>query len=125
MLPPMSVSFGAARLRGRGHTLVRDRRRATQAAVVNTLELGVMTATVGAVMVALLAYVANRKIILGHQVLGFLALAPIVIPGVVLQRRGEYGKLREYVTILLTGLFLSYLGYLAVPAVGSKVCRPT
>ncbi len=65
---------------------------ATQGAVLNTLELGVMTATVGAVMVALLAYVANRKIILGHQVLGFLALAPIVIPGVV----------------LAVGLFLAY-----------------
>jgi len=57
---------------------------ATQSAVLNTLELGVMTATVGAVLAALLAYIANRKIIAGHQVLGFLALAPVVIPGVVL-----------------------------------------
>lgn len=57
---------------------------ATQSAVLNTLELGIMTATVGAVLAALLAYIANRKIIAGHQVLGFLALAPIVIPGVVL-----------------------------------------
>ena len=65
---------------------------ATQSAVLNTLELGVMTATVGAGLVALLAYVANRKIIVGHQVLGFLALAPIVIPGVV----------------LAVGLFLAY-----------------
>jgi iron(III) transport system permease protein len=57
---------------------------ATQAAIVNTLELGVMTACVGAVLVALLSYIANRRLVLGHQAVAFLALAPIVIPGVVL-----------------------------------------
>ncbi|HET9488478.1 MAG TPA: iron ABC transporter permease [Methylomirabilota bacterium] len=57
---------------------------ATRSAILNTLQLGVLTATVGAGLAALLAYVANRRLILGHQVLAFLALAPIVIPGVVL-----------------------------------------
>ncbi len=57
---------------------------ATQAAIVNTLKLGLLTATVGAVFVALLAYITNRKIIVGHQLLAFLALSPVVIPGVVL-----------------------------------------
>jgi len=57
---------------------------ATQGAVLNTLELGVMTATIGAALAALLAYVTNRRLILGHQFLAFLALAPVVIPGVVL-----------------------------------------
>jgi iron(III) transport system permease protein len=57
---------------------------ATQAAIVNTLELGVATATVGAVLVAVLAYVATRRLVVGHQAIAFLALAPIVIPGVVL-----------------------------------------
>ncbi len=57
---------------------------ATQDAILNTLELGVMTAVVGAGLAAVLAYVSNRKIIAGHQLLGFLALAPVVIPGVVL-----------------------------------------
>ncbi|HXJ77649.1 MAG TPA: iron ABC transporter permease [Candidatus Methylomirabilis sp.] len=56
----------------------------TQAAIVNTLELGLLTASVGAGLAALLAYVTSRKLVAGHQVLGFLALAPIVIPGVVL-----------------------------------------
>jgi iron(III) transport system permease protein len=56
----------------------------TKGAIVNTLELGVVTATVGAVMVALLAYVTNRKLVIGHQIVAFLALAPVVIPGVVL-----------------------------------------
>lgn len=57
---------------------------ATKAAIVNTLELGVLTATAGAGLAAVLAYVANRRLVRGHQILGFLALAPVVIPGVVL-----------------------------------------
>jgi len=57
---------------------------ATQAAIVNTLELGVLTATVGAGLVALLAYVTSRRLVIGHQVIAFFALAPVVIPGVVL-----------------------------------------
>jgi iron(III) transport system permease protein len=56
----------------------------TQAAIVNTLELGLATATVGAVMVALLSYVTNRRLVVGHQIVAFLALAPVVIPGIVL-----------------------------------------
>jgi iron(III) transport system permease protein len=56
----------------------------TRESIVNTLELGVMSACVGAVLAALLAYVARRKVIVGHQLVSFLALAPIVIPGVVL-----------------------------------------
>ena len=42
----------------------------------------------------------------------------MLLTGAAIQRRGDYGKLREYVTIVLTALFLSYLGYVAVPAVG-------
>jgi len=57
---------------------------ATQSAIVNTLELGILTACVGAGLATLLAYVTNRKLVLGHQVLGFLAVSPVVIPGVVL-----------------------------------------
>ena len=57
---------------------------ATQAAIVNTLELGVLTASVGAGLAAVLAYIARRRVVFGHQLVGFLALAPIAIPGVVL-----------------------------------------
>ena len=64
----------------------------TQSAILNTIELGIMTACVGAGLAALLAYIANRKLIPGHQLLTFLALAPVVIPGVV----------------LAVGLFLAY-----------------
>jgi len=57
---------------------------ATKSAVVNTLELGIMTATVGALLAALLAYTVNRRLVPGSQFLPFLVLAPVVIPGVVL-----------------------------------------
>jgi iron(III) transport system permease protein len=57
---------------------------ATKDAIVNTLELGIMTATVGALMAALLAYTVNRRLVPGSQFLPFLVLAPVVIPGVVL-----------------------------------------
>ncbi|HMH49837.1 MAG TPA: iron ABC transporter permease [Candidatus Acidoferrum sp.] len=57
---------------------------ATKDAIVNTLELGIMTATVGALLAALLAYTVNRKLVPGSQFLPFLVLAPVVIPGVVL-----------------------------------------
>jgi len=57
---------------------------ATRDAVVNTLELGLLTATVGAGLVALLAYIASRRLVFGYQVVAFLALVPVVIPGVVL-----------------------------------------
>jgi iron(III) transport system permease protein len=56
----------------------------TKDAIINTLELGIVTASVGAAMVALLAYVTNRRLVVGHQIVAFLALAPVVIPGVVL-----------------------------------------
>jgi len=56
----------------------------TQTAIVNTLELGILTACVGAGLATLLAYITNRRLIVGHQLLAFLALAPVVIPGVVL-----------------------------------------
>jgi iron(III) transport system permease protein len=56
----------------------------TRSAIVNTIELGVLTACVGAALATLLAYVTNRRLVAGHQVLGFLAVAPVVIPGVVL-----------------------------------------
>lgn len=56
----------------------------TQTAIVNTLELGVLTACVGAVLAALLAYVTSRELVRGHRALAFIVLTPVVIPGVVL-----------------------------------------
>src|SRR6478672_1808954 len=65
---------------------------ATKLAVKNTFLLGVASATIGTIMAVVIAYVTTRKAIRGHRALGFLATAPVAIPGIVLG----------------VGLFLSY-----------------
>jgi hypothetical protein len=42
----------------------------------------------------------------------------MVIPGAVLYARGNLSELRRYVCVILTAMYLSYLGYFAVPAIG-------
>jgi len=42
----------------------------------------------------------------------------MLVPGGVLYARGELAKLREYTSVVLSGMYVSYLGYFAVPAVG-------
>jgi iron(III) transport system permease protein len=84
---------------------------ATRAAIVNTLELGVLTACVGAGLAALLAYIANRRLIVGHEVVAFLAMAPVVIPGVVLAVALFVAYTRPPFVLYgtLTILFVAYL----------------
>ncbi len=84
---------------------------ATQSAILNTLELGVLTASVGAGLVALLCYVTNRRLIMGHQLAAFLALAPVVIPGVVLAVGLFIAYTRPPLLLYgtLTILFIAYL----------------
>ena len=86
----LRARVGAAAHVGQLHARQLSRSRSSSTArpsraIVNTLELGVLTASVGAVLVALLAYVdqpaAGRSATSSWR---FLALAPIVIPGVVL-----------------------------------------
>lgn len=52
-----------------------------------------------------------------HLCYGFYFVA-MVIPGAALYVRKEFERLREYTSVILTAMFLSYLGYLVVPAVG-------
>jgi iron(III) transport system permease protein len=65
---------------------------ATQLAVKNTFILGILSATIGTIMAVVISYVTSRQAIAGHRALGFLATAPVAIPGIVLG----------------VGLFLSY-----------------
>src|SRR5258707_8348 len=53
---------------------------------------GPATATLGTVLALVIAYVTTRRVIAGSRVLGFLATAPVAVPGIVLG----------------VGLFLSY-----------------
>jgi iron(III) transport system permease protein len=65
---------------------------ATKPALKNTFILGTLAATIGTLLALVIAYLTARKAVTGHRVLGFLATAPIAIPGIVLG----------------VGLFLSY-----------------
>jgi iron(III) transport system permease protein len=65
---------------------------ATQLAFKNTFLLGVAAATIGTVLALVIAYLTTRQAVAGHRALGFLATAPVAIPGIVLG----------------VGLFLSY-----------------
>ncbi|MBI3436045.1 MAG: iron ABC transporter permease [Proteobacteria bacterium] len=57
---------------------------ATQLALKNTVILGVLAASIGTVLALVIGYLTARKAIAGHRALGFLATAPIAIPGIVL-----------------------------------------
>ncbi len=57
---------------------------ATQLALRNTFILGAMAATVGTILALVIAYVNARQAVTGYRVLGFLATAPVAIPGIVL-----------------------------------------
>jgi iron(III) transport system permease protein len=65
---------------------------ATQLAMRNTFLLGVLTATIGTAIALVVAYLVARRSVPGSQFLGYLATAPVAIPGIVLG----------------VGLFLSY-----------------
>jgi iron(III) transport system permease protein len=65
---------------------------ATRLALYNTLLLGVLTATIGTAIALVVSYLVSRRAVPGAPVLGYLATAPIAIPGIVLG----------------VGLFLSY-----------------
>ena len=54
--------------------------------------LGVVSATAGTGLALVVGYVTSRRVFAGHRILGFLATAPVAIPGIVLG----------------VGLFLSY-----------------
>jgi iron(III) transport system permease protein len=56
----------------------------TQLALKNTFLLGVLAATLGTLLAVVTAYLTTRKAIAGYRVLGFLATAPVAIPGIVL-----------------------------------------
>jgi iron(III) transport system permease protein len=56
----------------------------TQLAIFNTFELGILTASVGTLLATLIAYITQRNLLRGARFLTFFALAPLVIPGIVL-----------------------------------------
>jgi len=65
---------------------------ATRLVLKNTVILGTAAATAGTILALVISYMTSRQAVTGHRALGFLATAPIAIPGIVLG----------------VGLFLSY-----------------
>ena len=57
---------------------------ATKLAMKNTFLLGALAATSGTLLALVVAYLTARAAVAGHRALGFLATAPIAIPGIVL-----------------------------------------
>lgn len=57
---------------------------ATQLAMYNTFVLGLATATIGTLIALVIAYLVTRDSIKGAAFLGYLATAPVAIPGIVL-----------------------------------------
>jgi iron(III) transport system permease protein len=57
---------------------------ATGIAFRNTLILCTSAATIGTVMAVVIAYMTSRKAVAWHKALGFLATAPVAVPGIVL-----------------------------------------
>ncbi|HEX2216150.1 MAG TPA: iron ABC transporter permease [Xanthobacteraceae bacterium] len=56
----------------------------TPLALKNTLILGTASATFGTLLALVISYSTARQAVTGHRFLGFLATAPIAIPGIVL-----------------------------------------
>src|SRR6266436_7142681 len=56
----------------------------TMPALKNTFLLATASATLGALLALLIAYIVARRAVPGYRLLGFLATAPIAIPGIVL-----------------------------------------
>jgi iron(III) transport system permease protein len=57
---------------------------ATRLAMWNTFFLGFLTATIGTMIALVVAYFVSRNTTRGSPILGFLATAPVAIPGIVL-----------------------------------------
>src|SRR5690349_11989763 len=56
----------------------------TQLTLKNTFLLGTLAATIGTTLALVIAYVTTREAVPGHRALGFMATAPVAIPGIVL-----------------------------------------
>ena len=98
---------------------------ATKLALYNTFVLGIATATIGTVIAVVISYLTTREAVTGHKALGFLATAPVAIPGIVLgvglflsYTRPPFVLYGTLWILLLAFLTLSHAGRLSADAVG-------
>lgn len=84
---------------------------AAQRAIRNSLVLGAMAATAASLFGALIAYIAERRLLRGSPALAFLAMAPMVIPGIVFAVGLFAGYTRPPV-ILYGTIWILFVAYL-------------
>jgi iron(III) transport system permease protein len=85
----------------------------TKLALQNTFVLGLMSATLGSLLALVIAYLTARAAVRGHRVLGFLATAPIAIPGIVLGV-GLFLAYTRGPVVLYGTLWILLLAYLTI-----------
>ena len=85
----------------------------TRTALQNTFILGALTATLGTTMALVIGYIVVRRAVVGHQALGFLATAPIAIPGIVLGV-GLFLAYTQPPFVLYGTLWILLLAYLTI-----------
>lgn len=80
--PSDPLTFGTLSLRNLRFVFVDFSQ--TRQALGNTVLLGAASATAGTALALCVAYATSRQVARGSRVLGFLATAPVAIPGIVL-----------------------------------------
>ena len=83
----------------------------TRSAIVNTLLLGVVTATLATLLMAGIAYVAHRRLLRGARALAFLATAPLAVPGIVLSI-GLFSAYSRPPLLLYGTIWIIFVAYL-------------
>jgi iron(III) transport system permease protein len=83
----------------------------TRSAIVNTLVVAAVTATAGTIVTAGVAYLAERRLVRGHRVLAFLAVAPLAVPGIVLSI-GLFGVYSRPPLLLYGTIWIIFVAYL-------------
>ena len=91
---------------------------ATQAALRNTFVLGALAATLGTLLALIIGYVTARRAIAGYRLLGFLATAPVAIPGIVLGV-GLFLSYTRPPLVLYGTLWILLLAYLTIELPGA------
>ncbi|MEE9147022.1 MAG: iron ABC transporter permease [Candidatus Tectomicrobia bacterium] len=79
--------------------------------IVNTLILATLAATGGTLVAALIAYISQRRLVKGHQLMGFMATVPLAIPGIVLAV-GLFAAYTREPFVLYGTLWILFLAYL-------------
>jgi iron(III) transport system permease protein len=83
---------------------------AARSSIVNTLILATTAATTAALIASICAYISQRQLVRGHRFLGFLATAPIGIPGIVLAV-GLFAAYTKEPLLLYGTLWIMFLAY--------------